>query len=34
VGGKLVVKNGELVSLEEHKIIERHAMLSRSLLAG
>jgi cytosine/adenosine deaminase-related metal-dependent hydrolase len=32
VGGKLLVKDGNLVCADEHKIMQRHSKLSRSLL--
>jgi len=32
VGGRLIVKNGQLARTDEHQLIERHNRLSRSLL--
>ena len=34
VGGKFVVKEGQLVTADEHKLIERHNKAARRLLAG
>jgi cytosine/adenosine deaminase-related metal-dependent hydrolase len=34
VGGKFVVKEGQLVTVDEHKLIEKHNKAARRLLAG
>jgi cytosine/adenosine deaminase-related metal-dependent hydrolase len=34
VGGKFVVKNGQLVTIDENKLIERHNKAAKRLLAG
>jgi cytosine/adenosine deaminase-related metal-dependent hydrolase len=34
VAGKFVVREGKLVTLDEHKLIERHNKAARRLLAG
>jgi hypothetical protein len=34
VGGKFIVKNGQLVTIDENKLIERHNKAAKRLLAG
>jgi hypothetical protein len=34
VGGKVIVKDGQLVTVDEGKLIERHNQAARRLLAG
>src|SRR5512139_2222554 len=34
VGGKFVVKEGQLATVDEHKLIERHNKAAKRLLAG
>jgi hypothetical protein len=34
VGGKFVVKEGQLVTVDERKLVERHNKAAKRLLAG
>jgi cytosine/adenosine deaminase-related metal-dependent hydrolase len=34
VGGKFVVKQGQLATVDEHKLIEKHNQAAKRLLAG
>jgi hypothetical protein len=34
IGGKFVVREGNLVTLDEHKLVERHNKAARRLLTG